>query len=229
MAKLSISFQDLTDGEVEYLLNAYRIIKGDAQPGDAETAQPGYGEYEAAQAFVEQTAPIVNQAREFAQLGGVAVAPIAQPQAALDRATEIDREGVPYNDALHTSTKLKTKAGIWAMRKGVNRDQYDAWRAQHTGKGLTHQAAAPAPTQAPAAPMSWPQTAPVMPTLPAPAPTVTYGEWYNAFQRAYASGRLSEATMTDINQRAGVPDATHYEANEPARVASYHLLTQLAA
>lgn len=199
MSGLTISFSDLNPGQVEYLLNAYRIISGD--DGQVVERPIEANEYDTARAFVET--------------------PPAAAAAVASRATvstgELDDTGVPWHPEYHASTKTKTVKGQWSLKKGVDKEAAERWRAAHAKSAPV--AAAPA-MQMPAAP-----------TPPAGAGHFApdYGTWYTAFQQAMQSGRITEAVMNHINTTAGVPDASHYATNDNARAVSYPMLRDLAA
>lgn len=215
MSKLSLTFADLTDEEHDYLIQAWRTIRERGLKVDAhehhEHTVGGYTlqsqtEYEAAQAHVEQ--------RPAVQI----------PQPALNAAIEIDATGVPWNSALHASTKTKTKRGEWQLRKGVDKDAAEKWRQQHaTGRP------APAAQPAPAAEVNQAAAA-AFGMLPAPVTVApTYNQWYAVFQQTYMSGKLTESAINSINAAAGVENAALYEHNERARAISLPMLQQLLA
>lgn len=216
MSGLTISFSDLNPGQVEYLLNAYRIISGDDETPVARTEPT---EYDTARAFVEQ--PPVSPA---------VPAPVAKPAAA---GGELDNTGVPWHPEYHASTKTKTVKGQWSLKKGVDKDAAERWRKQHATSAPV------AATSAPSTPLTVAQLPPQTPAMQMPAapgagaaPTLTpvdYGTWYTAFQQAMQSGRITEAVLNHINGTAGVPDASHYATNDNARAVSYPMLRDLAA
>lgn len=218
MAKLSLVFTELTQGEHDYLTNAYRIITGGGDGVALESGAPverPANEYDAARQHVESRP----------QTAGV-------PQAA---GPDLDAHGVPYNPAVHTSTKAKREDGVWSKKKGAG-DAYDQWHAQYRRQPANAPAvAAPSPTSNGAGvPAIIPQPGPAYALPPAPAVAtgpvlqqVDYGTWYGAYETAVATGRMNEGILTMINQQCGVPDASAYAHNDHARMVSYGMLQRL--
>lgn len=218
MSGLTISFSDLNPGQVEYLLNAYRIISGD--DGQVVERPIEANEYDTARAFVET--------------------PPAAAAAVASRATvstgELDDTGVPWHPEYHASTKTKTVKGQWSLKKGVDREAAERWRAAHAKSATTPNVPSTTLTVAQLPPQTHAMQMPGAPGAVAapqpPAPTLTpvdYGTWYTAFQQAMQTGRVTEAVVNHINATAGVPDASHYATNDNARAISYPMLRDLAA
>ncbi len=234
MAKLIFMVTDLTEGEYEYLMSAYRVITTDNAPQAAPV-----NEYEAARQHVEQPA---HHALLSPQASTAPTAPGIQiPQPALNAAIEIDAEGVPWDGRYHSSTKTKTVKGVWSLRKGVNKDPAtaaaaEAYRTQHRrGAPVAAPQAAPVAVQTPGVTMPA-APAPVQQSAYAPQQAAytppyvpDYGTWYQTLLAANQSGKLTDAVMTHINGAAGVPDMSHYQANDNARAISFPMLQQLAA
>jgi len=100
----------------------------------------------------------------------VSVAPgieVVEPEpVVVDVATEIpevDADGVKWDERIHSSSKKLTAKGVWARRKNLTDEEFNAVKAQAFKEaGLTP---APVPPPAPA-----PVTEVVVPTPPAPTP-----------------------------------------------------------
>ena len=57
---------------------------------------------------------------------------------AFDPETDVDKNGIIYDVAIHAKTKTQTQKGAWKRAKGVSQEEHDA-------KAVKYQAAAPAP------------------------------------------------------------------------------------
>lgn len=216
MSKLSLTFTDLNDDEYDYLVNAWRTIRSVGLKAEPKHHR-SLDEYDAARQHVEQPRP--------------QVAP-AVPQPALNAAIEIDATGVPWNEQYHSSGRTKTKKGEWMLRKGVDKDAAEKWRAQHArGNVAAPQVAAGAAPVAPSTPgpISVPggvvMPSPVHPHVVAP----DYGTWVTKFMAAYNSGRIPEHVLNHLNSVAGVPDASHYATNDNARAITMPMIEELLA
>lgn len=73
---------------------------------------------------------------------------------------EVDKEGYPWDERIHSGSKKITLTGIWARRKNISDELYDSVRAE------LRAAQTPAPTVAEA---SVPPAPPAPPAAPAPA------------------------------------------------------------
>lgn len=100
---------------------------------------------------------------------------------------ELDDEGTPWDERIHSGGKSKTQAGIWQKRKGVSQDVVNQVRAElHAARGTTPRVVAPTAAIIPPPPPVA-AAAPVAPTAPpAPAPVLSPdGKWQwidNAWQ-----------------------------------------------
>jgi hypothetical protein len=78
-------------------------------------------------------------------------APAPQPPATT---AGVDSKGIAHHPDFHAPSGRKTNDGRWALKKGLNREAWEAWEAQQlAAMGAPRTPAAPAPQQpAPAAP-----------------------------------------------------------------------------
>jgi hypothetical protein len=78
-------------------------------------------------------------------------APAPQPPATT---AGVDSKGIAHHPDFHAPSGRKTNDGRWALKKGLNREAWEAWEAQQlAAMGAPRTAAAPVPQQpAPAAP-----------------------------------------------------------------------------
>lgn len=152
-------------------------------------------------------------------------APSAVP--AIDR----DSEGYPWDARIHSSTKKKTDAGVWQLRKGINNDKATLERVRAELKATAAlpvsasaqvsnvaplfpqaQAAAPAVTlpSAPVLPASLPAlpTTPSLPALPPPVvqpdPT-TVAELMMRVGPSLATLKMPPTAIQEACTKLGIP------------------------
>lgn len=97
--------------------------------------------------------------KELFSGGNVVQLPGTAP--AIDR----DAEGLPWDERIHSSTKKKTDAGVWQLKRGVNNDKAMLARVKAELKATLALPAGAAPQTA--------NVAPVFPQAQAAAPAVT--------------------------------------------------------
>lgn len=97
------------------------------------------------------------------------------PVAPVTTDTELDVNGVPFNDTLHSGSskdpaeKRQNQAGQWKMRRGADKDAYKQWRLDHMNGGTAPSAPTPPPPpSAPVPPSAVSATAATPPPPPAP-------------------------------------------------------------
>lgn len=68
-----------------------------------------------------------------------------------DVAGDVDAEGLPWDERIHSSSKKKTAKGVWARRRGIQDAEYNSVKAELLGAATTSapQPAAVAPVPAP--------------------------------------------------------------------------------
>ena len=140
------------------------------------------------------------------------------PMAASAGEVERDKEGIPWDERIHASTKTKTQAGIWTRRRNLDDAPFDAvmaeLRAANTARtleaaqALTETSAAeaftpPASVTIPPATIPAPPAAAV-PTPPAPAPAPaatgeapTFVEIMKKVTTGQSSGKLTQASLQE--------------------------------
>lgn len=224
----SITFENLTHDELVRLSAAYDEIKNLKIDTRAED-------------YADRTEQSLPQPTDDEIRNMSAPSPIAdyQPKPALDAAIEIDAVGVPYNAEFHSTSKQKTAAGEWRMRKGADKARVKAWRDQHIRGGAQQpaQQSVPAtndPGTPPTAPQQYfaPPSMPQQPAIPVPTEPVEapdYGTWYQLFNELWTNGRLTTDLLAQMNQQARAIDASAYANDEQARGMSYQFMQKLAA
>lgn len=71
---------------------------------------------------------------------------------------DLDTDGLPWNEEFHASTKGQNNDGTWKLKRGCDKEAFEAWKAEYLAGSDT----APAAPVIPAAP-----TAPSVPVAPA--------------------------------------------------------------
>lgn len=133
---------------------------------------------------------------------------------------ERDKDGIPWDERIHASTKTKTQAGIWTRRRNLDDATFDAvtaeLRAANTTRTMEAAQALTAPTETSAAeaftpPASVtipPATVPAPPAVPtppaatpAPAPATgeapTFVEIMKKVTTGQSSGKLTQASLQE--------------------------------
>lgn len=197
MTKVDITIKDVNLNEAQKLL---ALISGQTvsvqpqmpaapaqhQPADNTTAGTAGG------LPPIQTAPAAPQ--NFA-------AP-AQPSAASD---EVDADGLPWDERIHSSSKKKTAKNVWARRKNVDDSVFDQVVAELRSGG--NGGAAANYGQAPSAPsVNAVPSAPVMPAAPmAPAQPMPVPAFLQNMPQAQAAVPMAPAMPAAPMQPATPP------------------------
>jgi len=122
---------------------------------------------------------------------------------AIDDEQELDKDGIPWDERIHASTKNKVKAGTWKKKPKVDPAYYEQIKAELKAAVPTpEQPAAPPTTEQPAAPP--PPEAPPEPddTQTADAPITTFFELTGLFN---AYGYDLEAQNKFIKENFDMP------------------------
>lgn len=114
---------------------------------------------------------------------------------------DLDTDGLPWNEEFHASTKGQNNDGTWKLKRGCDKEAFEAWKAEYLAGGDTE----PVVSVAPAAPVT--PAAPSVPTTPT-APTTP------------AAPSVPAAPTT--------PAAPSAPATNPDRVEMVKLLNQLS-
>lgn len=146
---------------------------------------------------------------------------------------ELDKDGVPWDERIHSGSKAKTEKGVWKKRKGVDDALYTSLTAQlkaQQSSGADTVAAVQTETVAPTGGVSLPGgnvqlpgAAPALPQLQ-PIAQPEYTELValigrNLHSPTNPTGRITDAWVTDSLKQLGVPDGTLQTlAHNPAQV-----------
>ena len=131
-------------------------------------------------------------------------APAAPPVSSAD----LDKNGLPWDERIHASSRAKIADGSWRMKRGVQQHVVEEVEAQL--RGQTHGSAAAEPA-APAAPAA-PPGPPAPPAAPVAGDGLTFGQ---LAKRVGAKITLGELTAQDLAAKMatlGFPGGLH-EAN----------------
>lgn len=232
-ADIAVQYSNLTREECDYLNAVYDMIKRDGVPADddADAGAPA------------QFNPITPAGQAIAHQVNQSAAPAAAP-AGQTANPDVDAFGVPWNPAIHTSTRNRIQSGAWKLKKGVDKAAAQAWIARHQRQPgaqadaqsqMTAPAGAPTPPAAPMPPLTAAANLPAAPMNMPPLPTAGevvypdpgYGAWYEKFMALYQAGRLLAGTMEEMMRQGGVANVGEYENNARARGHSWAFMEQL--
>lgn len=152
------------------------------------------------------TAPEVPQASSATPPPAPSVPAAPAPAAELAQAAiplppaatvEVDSNGIPWDERIHSGSRKKTQKGEWAKRRGVQETLIKKVEAELRGK-----TPAPAPA-ASAAPVPSAPTAPVAAAAPLPPPPpvpqgegLTFAQVIERVQAAISSGKWTHTTLS---------------------------------
>ena len=159
---------------------------------------------------------------------------VAEPEVPASDPKQLDADGIPWDERIHSGNPTLTADGRWRKKRGVSEVYYGQIHAELTGTGTTSdataqsgsptaetQAAPPPPVSAaPIAPPAEAPNAPATPTVAPPAPTaapsapaesasVATDRWpdYATFVQAVSAIRqptIPYAELNDIAQALGL-------------------------
>ena len=133
---------------------------------------------------------------------------------------DVDGDGMPWNDAYHSTPKSFTDDGLWRAKRG-KAEEAKAARAEFKARG----GASPAPTMPVAA------AAPTMPTMPVAAPIlpepVSFERLVGKITGMMQRGRLSNEQVIGLYSSVGATSGTQFETNESLRAALMVKLTEI--
>lgn len=130
-------------------------------------------------------------------------------------AVELDKEGVPWDERIHSGSRALTEKGVWKKRKGVDDNLYRTLTAQlkaqvsgNAGVAIqTEQAAQPAGVSLPGAGVQLPGAAPALPALQLqPAVDPNYTELVALVGRGINAGVINDAWVRQSLVTLGVGD-----------------------
>lgn len=164
--KFSLTIHDLTEDQVDGVLTAIKaptiqdVAKTTTQP-EAPKVAPKIETPAAPAAAAVPPAPSGDTTEKEDEV-----------EATTD-GVELDANGLPWDERIHSGNKKKTSKGIWQRRRGVQDPQFNEIAAELkaglSGESGQAQPEAPAAPATPPAPTGAPQ-APVAPPAPATAP-----------------------------------------------------------
>lgn len=129
-----------------------------------------------------------------------AAPPVSVPPsvAAGEAEVVLDKEGLPWDGRIHSSSKKVTDKGIWARRKGLSDPQFNSIKAELLARSGAAGAAVNTTAAPPAVPTSNVPVAPMpsMPPVAAPAAPLMPG------QQAFAGGPVSNPPVVQMPQIA---------------------------
>lgn len=134
----------------------------------------------------------------------------SHPAVAPAAAAELDKDGLPWDERIHSSSKAKTEKGVWRLKRGL--DATLKAKVEAELKAAVGGNAAPA---AAAAPPELPAAAPAAPNLPpvpgAAVPDPAYTELVqiiaaNLQSPANPTGRINDDWVKQVLTHYQVPD-----------------------
>lgn len=167
-----------------------------------------------------------------------AAAPVAAP--AVPGAVDVDKNGVPWLEAVHASSKAKNADGSWRGRKGVSKEERDAAEAAVKasasgaftvpasltgGSGPVVLNTDPAPTMPAAAPamppmpQQMPAQMPAQPVFaPPPVQPVSFEDVLVLYNNLAGAGKITPQHLFQIYADNGFADGNaEIQTNESAR------------
>lgn len=118
---------------------------------------------------------------------------------------DFDKEGLPWDERIHSSNHKLTAQGVWTRRRGISDEVYESVKAELLDKCGC---AKPIVESEPEAPVSAPVQAPVTPTAPAAMPAQSVFDTFSSkLQYALANklieGNYMQGLLNDVNAAFG--------------------------
>jgi len=110
--------------------------------GDVEVSQPVVKSAE--EAFAGKPAESATDVTTQSQESTTGTSAPLQGAVAREDDVEIDKEGTPWDERIHSSSKKKTAKGVWSRRRNIPDDVFNRVKAEITG-GVTSEPAVPTP------------------------------------------------------------------------------------
>lgn len=122
-----------------------------------------------------------------------------------DSGITVDKNGLPWDERIHSSNRAFTNTGEWRRKRGVSGILVEQVEAELRA-GLQNQEAAtnelpPAPQVAATAPVELPPAPQVAPIAPAPQIDKSFSGLMNTISGLMAQGAIDPAYMNSIPQR----------------------------
>ena len=116
---------------------------------------------------------------------------------------EVDKNGLPWDERIHSGSRAKVADGGWRMKRGVDATKVAEVEAELRGQAV----AAPPPPPPAANPLDnlKPEAAP----LPPAAPALTFGMVAKRVTAKLTLGELTTAELTKRLAELGFPDGLH--------------------
>jgi len=160
----------------------------------------------------------------------------ATPPAAGER----DKNGIPWDERIHSSSKGTNKDGTWARRRNTPDAKFDAVMAElrAANTAMTLQAATgvlpappppPAPVAAAAAPPPPPATAPPPPPPAATGAIINFPNIMMKITSAQSAGTLTGMHLKPAMEAAGIDTVSALKDSEEARAKFHAKLVELGA
>lgn len=194
----------------------YAELEAHAAAGEAETLakleaeNPQFGRQPLPQGATsaEGAGPLAPPSPPSAPSPAAAAPSTSAPAAPPVSSADLDKNGLPWDERIHASSRAKIADGSWRMKRGVQQHVVEEVEAQL--RGQTHGSAAAEPA-APAAPAA-PPGPPAPPAAPVAGDGLTFGQ---LAKRVGAKITLGELTAQDLAAKMatlGFPGGLH-EAN----------------
>lgn len=152
-----------------------------------------------------QAAPAVETAAPAAPAPAVETAAPAPAPAANE--VELDSDGMPWDERIHTDKKTKVKAGTWKYKRGVDKSLVEQVEAEHRANGYGKESGNDTAVQSTPA-VAAPQIAVSPSDAPAPAATsaVTHLTVLQRCARDTMQGKAPKGVQNKICEMLGVND-----------------------
>lgn len=127
-----------------------------------------------------------------------------------DTAADLDADGLPWDERIHSGSRKVNKDGTWKKRKGVDDDTVASVTAElraAVNAGTEASAVPPPPAPGVAAPAVPPPPAPPVPASEPPAATWTWPELFRAVADARATEQLSKEVYDQALANVGIDPA----------------------
>lgn len=159
-------------------------------------------------------APRVTVSNAVNSVGGFSPAPDGYPtpapaaeedEAPADNAPGVDKDGVPWDERIHSSNRKLAATGLWMRRRGVEDDLYNRVTLELKGAAPTPPAPPEAANVFAAPPVPTPPPAPAA-TAPTPTPAgdTSFLTIMKRITAAQAAGKIDKAKLDGLLAAVGV-------------------------
>ena len=136
-------------------------------------------------------------------MGITGAAQVPPPPSTTPGGAELDKDGLPWDERIHASTKTKNKDGTWRQKRELPDGRREQVEAELRHLMSLNAGAAPATVDMAAlhaSPQSAPAQVPAAPGLP----QVTPGTVMEALTPAMMSGKISTQQVNEVAQKHGM-------------------------